>query len=57
MDIQDTHPLRQLAEIHHVLPFFQVCIKKRKTKRFQFALKEALLKQLQLKVPKTDAAI
>jgi len=57
MDIQDTHPLRQLAEIQHVVPCVSLCIKKKKKKNFEFALKRALLYQLDLKIPKSDEMI
>ena len=46
--------MRQLAEIQHVVPFLSLCVKKKKRKNFEFALKRALLYQLDLKISKSD---
>ena len=52
MDIEDAYPLRSMVEAPMILPLFNKCFKKKRN--FRLELKSALLKKLEIKVPKTD---
>ena len=54
-DIQDTHPLREMVKLEHVLPFLGRFQKKKSN--FNLNLKSALLKEMGFKVPKGDAEL
>ena len=56
MDIEDNHPLYEIAKFPHILPAFQRCMKLPKPD-FKTSLKMAILKEMKLKVPKTDKKI
>ena len=56
MDIEDNHPLYEIAKFQHILPAFQRCMKLPKPD-FKTSLKMAILKEMKLKVPKTDKKI
>jgi len=55
MDIEDMHPLRSKAKFEHILPAFSClrrCIKKKPD--FKHSLRATLLKEMKIKMPKTD---
>ena len=56
MDIQDIIPLREITEPKHVVPKLKHFFKPTKT-QFKFALKKALLEELGLEAPETDAMV
>ena len=49
-------PLKEITTPQHIAPWFNICFKPSKTP-FNYALKEALLKELGLKPPKNDKLI
>ena len=56
-DIDDLHPMRKAARIDQVLPFlkpFTKCCCKERKGDFRYALRTAILKKMDKKVPKTD---
>lgn len=56
MDIQDTHPLRELITVENIAPFLGLCFKKKKS-NFKAELRQALLKDLGVKIPKNETQI
>jgi len=56
MDIEDTHPLRELVSVENIAPFLGLCFKKKK-KNFKAELRMAMLKDLGVKMPKNEAQI
>ena len=55
MDIEDIHPLRYITSISDILPFLKPCFKKKKN--FKLALKQALLKEMDIKYSKSEATV
>ena len=56
MDIEDMHPLRHFAKLDDIISFLRVfrrCQKKRKPD-FSFALRETVLKEMDIKMPESD---
>jgi hypothetical protein len=56
MDIEDTHPLREKVDLHHISPILTRCFQSKK-KDFQFKLRQAMLNELGVKMPKSDGEI
>ena len=56
MDIEDTHPLKSKAKLEHIIPAF-ACFKRYMKRKpdFNHALRCTLLKELDLKMPKSDS--
>ena len=56
MDIDDIHPMRKECKIDDVLPFMKVFKKCRKPPKesFENALRRAFMKELELKIPKSE---
>ena len=55
MDIQDIHPLRTRAKFDHIVPalrIFRTCFKRKPD--FNHSLRKALLKEMKIKMPKSD---
>lgn len=52
IDIEDMHPLRSLAKVEHILPFLKYFIRRKPD--FKHSWKQALLKEMDIKVPKGD---
>jgi hypothetical protein len=56
MDIEDLHPLREKVDIHHITPILTRCFKSKK-KDFKPKLRQAMLQELGMKVPKSEREI
>jgi hypothetical protein len=58
MEIEDIHPMRHMARMDHILPFLKPFRKCRKQKKeFHHALRESLLADMNIKMPKNDKKI
>lgn len=58
MDIEDIHPLRSRAKFDHIVPAlkcFRYCCKRKPD--FNHALRKTLLKDLGIKMPKSDSEL
>ena len=53
MDIEDLHPLREKVELHHITPILTWCFKTKK-KDFKYKLRQAMLLDLNIKMPKSE---
>ena len=56
MDVEDIHPMRKECKIDDILPFltpFKKCRKKPKP-NFEQALRETFMKELKIKIPKSE---
>jgi hypothetical protein len=56
MDIQDLHPLHDMARMQQALPYLKYCMKKPKP-YFTGELRKALLKEMGMKLPKTEKKV
>ena len=56
MDIQDMHPISELAKFYHIVPCLKPLDKFRKNKKpnFVHSLREAILKEMNLPMPEND---
>jgi len=55
MDIEDQHPLRERAKLVHILDFCGYCLSYQKKKpNFKFALRQSLMAEMGIKVPKSE---
>lgn len=57
MTVEDTHPLRELAKAHHIVPQFKMCLKRNNNENFKFALRQSLMQEMNMKVPKSEAEL
>ena len=60
MDIEDIHPLKELAKFDNIWPRLKCCRKYKCCKPkpdFKYGLRKTLLKEMELKVPKSEQAV
>lgn len=58
MDIEDTNPMKQATSIGQVAPILTKCFKQKNRKKdFSQSLKGVLMKELQVKIPKTEREV
>ena len=55
MDVEDLHPLRDKVDLHHITPILTWCFKSKK-KDFKDKLREAMMTDLDIKMPKSEKA-
>ena len=53
MDIEDIHPLREKVELEHITPILTWCFKSKK-REFKYNLRQAMLHELGIKMPKSE---
>jgi hypothetical protein len=53
LDIEAIHPLRSLAKLEHIIPFFKLFIRRKPD--FKFSLRKTLLMEMKIKLPKGEA--
>lgn len=62
-DLEDMHPLRSITSVHQISPFFgwiyRGCFCKHQIDKpnFKYSVKESLLQEMGLKMPRNDYAI
>jgi len=54
MTIEDMHPMRDRANIEHVIPFIKMCLCKKRKPDFKHAMRAVMLDEMGIKIPKSE---
>ena len=58
MDVQDMHPIAELAKFYHIIPCLKPLEKCRKKKpNFVHSLREAILREMKMPMPENDKEV
>jgi hypothetical protein len=60
MTIEDMHPLRERAKLHHIVPEFKVCVdccRKKQKRSFKHSLRKTLLEEMDIQMTKSEAQV